>query len=207
MRVSLFLIIVLISITTSSCDNATAVTPGTKGGNVVTGIFITSEISPEPIAIWGNPRSSEELDIGTEPPEDENSVYHRYLELHPPYPIPANGNFIVVYTIPKTVKVDLWIETAYWPGEDALLPLHSHAQRPFQSVSLAEGEKLSPGTYSYNVGIKTKCTGGEMEAGFYRVYLRVDMKYLLWHDIYLAGNGPVPELDRIGLYGRKCSDF
>ncbi len=197
----LLLPVLLLFLIIQGCDNPAAITPATR--LQTTGIRITSEIGPETIAIWGNPSSISSLDIGASPNTDSSQVYITKLQLYTPYPNPSDGSQVLPFSLPRQVGVKIWAETAYLPiSSSANLPLGIDYSPPYQRVDIFDGV-VSAGQISVNLNLKSKCRGGDMEKGFYRIFLLAENKYLLYQDIYIQGDS---RLTPSGLEG-KNQDF
>ncbi len=199
----LLLPVLLLFLIIQGCDNPAAITPGSQLPIITTGIVITNESSPETIAIWGNPSSISSLDIGASPNTDSSQVYITKLQLYTPYPNPSDGSQILPFSLPSPAEVKIWAETAYLPiSSSANLPLGIDYSPPYQRVEIFDGV-VSAGQISVNLNLKSKCRGGNMEQGFYRIFLLAENKYLFYRDIYIQGD---PRLTPSGLEG-KNQDF
>ncbi len=202
--------LVLLLVLIISCNNPIAITPGSGGKNIVTGISITSETSPDVIAVWGTPNTNY-----PDPPEvtpeniDCNEEYEcpdlpSSFGFFNPYPNPADGNINATFSLPVSSKVSLWVETAYWVAENENLPFR--VNRPFQVFNYIDDQELDAGSYSSTMDIKSMCSGGEAYPGFYRVFIKTSNGFLSWRDIYIygpKGTNP-PGLGEYVFYDKGC---
>jgi hypothetical protein len=194
-----------------SCKNPTAVTPGTQN-NVITGIKITSEISPEVIAVWGNPNTNYPDPPDVEPPDrncdlEECESLPEVYRLDVPYPNPSDGGGTnIPFSLPISSEVTVWMESGYWPGEDAILPFRNPtSSKPAQRIIFIDGMILQAGYHQVTMGANTTCFGGEVAPGFYRVFIKAG-DFFQWQDVYLFGpkNTNPPGLDDL-MFG-ECFD-
>ena len=186
MRIQLvFLGFILLTV---SCNNPTAITPGSLT-NIVTGISITNEISPGIISTWGTP------DHGySDPPTvaiNSRNCDGLECEFVPstfafftPYPNPSDGNLFLTFQLPKPTKVKLWLETAIWVG-NTKVPYPPVINRPFQRIEMLDME-LVQGSHVVRMNEKSMCTGGNLYPGFYRIFFETE-EWLAWQDIYIIG--------------------
>lgn len=161
------------------CDNPFAITPGIETENIVEGIFITSE-SGEILNKWGNPTQ------GTFPVK--GSSIPTQFGLSTPYPNPSISSFSFDFSLPKAAKVLIWLETANLPNNGANLPFERRIERPFRQVILVN-QRMSAGIHTYSTfgtAIHSQCIGGELEPGFYRLFITAG-SFSFYSDIYIAG--------------------
>lgn len=199
----LLLPVLLLFLIIQGCDNPAAITPGSQLPIITTGIVITNESSPETIAIWGNPSSPISYGIGEPQNTDPSEVLPITYELYTPYPNPSDGSQMLQFSLPSPAEVKIWAETAYLPiSSSANLPLGIDYSPPYQRVEILNGV-VTAGHHVINLNLESKCRGGNMEQGFYRIFFLVHNKYLLYRDIYIQGD---PRLTPSGLE-RKNQDF
>lgn len=156
-----------------SCDNEVVFTPNSSF-NLTTGINITDETSPETIFEFGNPREKKIVSIGND----------QQIEIFTPYPNPADGAFRLELRTPKPAQAKIWVETAYLSA-NGLTSVEE--ERIFERLELFDSDLEIAGSYSFSLDIKTKCLEGNLEQGFFRVFVLVDNTYLLYTDIYITG--------------------
>lgn len=187
------LILGILFISLQACDNPVVLTPETAHKNIVTGMYWTAESGPEPMASWGNPQFPAAIKMPPESSEnnsaEESPDLPEFLALHPPYPNPSDGNNFINVSIPRSSHVKLWIETAYF-DHSGDIPFQRINQQ-FQKIPIYEGD-AQVGYHSFYPGLKSRCIGGELNDGFYRIFLHVNEEHLLWQDIYVAGCKPLP---------------
>lgn len=202
-RDSYFIVLVTLLI---ACDNPFVITPGSARNNIVTGIYLTDAAS-NIYGIWGNPNQP----IRSKSPkksndEEEESPSPTSFGTRPIYPNPFVSSANFTFTLPEASKVSIWIETAYWPGEDALLPFRNVSVRPFIKEILMENQRLSAGDHVTTLSFRTKCFGGKYDHGFYRVFLQAG-DFLSYQDFYAYGPKQyVPKGLENGLIG-DCLDL
>ena len=161
------------------CENPFTITPGIQSGNIVQGIFVTAETG-ETISTWGNPYKAPIPSKGISIPNN--------FGLITPYPNPSISSFTVDFTLPTVAKVLMWIETAHLPDNGIILPFERRIERPFRQVILVN-QRMSAGSYSFSThgtSIHSQCIGGELEPGFYRLFLAAG-SFSSYSDIYIAG--------------------
>lgn len=163
----------------AGCDNPFAITPGIETENIVEGIYITSE-NGEILNKWGNPTQGRLPVKGSSIPTQ--------FGLSTPYPNPSISSFSVDFTLPTAAKVLMWIEAAHLPDNGIILPFERRIERPFRQVILVN-QRMSAGSYSFSThgtSIHSQCIGGELEPGFYRLFITAG-SFGSYSDIYIAG--------------------
>jgi hypothetical protein len=195
----------------SSCDNPFGTTPGTQGKNIVTGIYMTSVFNDR-IGIWGNPNFPVGIEFEPEVVEDttqeEQVSVPLFFRMETPYPNPADGNMYISVSFPKTFHVKVWMETASLNISQTESISGIYSPGTFQKYVLFDGKISTPGQYQFLMDKSTKCFGGELNQGFFRVFVQVDGKYTLWKDIYIGGfreKAPPAFRNFNGAY--PCSDY
>lgn len=184
--------LVVLAIFLHSCDNPAALTPGNQGDNIVTGIFITNETSPEALAVWGTPNQNfpDPLQVSSDSqncqPVENEECFEAPITffISTPYPNPSDGNITLEYGLPHATNVSVWVESATWVGENSTLPLQT--KRPFQVFVYLDNVAQTAGHFSLRMDINSVCSGGEAFPGFYRIFLRTN-NWLSWQDIYIYG--------------------
>jgi len=195
----LFLIPIVLLL--SGCDNPFAVTPGTQGKNIVTGIYVTSEWG-ELYSVWGNPKTSrtgtsKEKNIFSSDEEEVGAPVS--FELNVPYPNPFIGSSTVQFRLPVASSVTLWYETAYLSQTENVLPNQSRVERRFRRVFLVKDSKKAAGTHSVQLGTllnndnELDDNGERIAPGFYRVFIQAG-SFTAFHDIYIGGIGYKPPI-------------
>ncbi|MCI0696981.1 hypothetical protein L0337_33870 [candidate division KSB1 bacterium] len=145
-------------------------------GPVVTGLIITGEDSPEPLASWGKPSE----------PRDPNGR----LAISTPYPNPNNGSAFVQFQLNESMRIDMWVVMAYHP-----------AMQPTREIFAANGTIYKTNSLSVRTLIKNNLrargiysiswdgrddSGNVVPDGFYRIYIKGgNTNTLLWTDLLL----------------------
>ncbi len=212
MRINKPIYLILFIALLISCDNPYVVTPGTQGKNIVTGLSITDEAS-NLISIWGGspnrnyPSPPKVTPDSSRCEESEHCFVPEDFRLKLPYPNPVTGSQNIGFSTPIPDKAKIWVETAYWSGNQSALPFNSSIDRPFQSVTLFEGELQQAAEYSFTLDLRLKCNGGKFDPGFHRVFLKTESGFLAWQDIYVLGEqgSNPPGLEGIGPEIGFCS--
>lgn len=192
-----FVYLILISsiLVFSSCDNPFASTPGTQGNNIVTGIYMTGE-EGSTYSVWGNPIVPEKIEFEPEVidnPDEDNGHNEAdvnspsFFEMFPPYPNPADGNMSIGVTFPRRFDVKVWMETASLSINQSKQSNGLYRTDGIQKFVLFDEIISQAGHYTFNMSRNTKCFGGELNQGFFRVFVQIDGKHTLWQDIYIGG--------------------
>jgi len=171
------------------CENPIVTTPGTQGNNIVTGIYVTDE-GGEIYSVWGNPSSPEKIEFEPEVMEgngDEYVYIQRYFEIYKPYPNPSHGDFIIGVSFPRIFDVKIWLETASLSINHSKMSNGVYSPQGIQKFVLYDGKIPKAGVHSFRLDKSTKCNGGELNQGFFRVFVQVDGKHTLWQDVYVGG--------------------
>lgn len=171
------------------CENPIVTTPGTQGNNIVSGIYLTDE-GGEIYSVWGNPSFPEKIEFEPEVMEGNGDEYvynPRYFELHTPYPNPADGNMSISVSFPRIFEVKVWLETASLSINQSKISNGVYSPQGIQKFILYEDKIPKPGYYNFQLDKRTKCNGGELNQGFFRVFVQVDGKHTLWQDVYVGG--------------------
>lgn len=206
-----FLFSTLLILFFSSCDNPFISTPGTQGNNIVTGIFVTGE-EGSVYDVWGNPNPPERIEFEWEVVEDSNEEPDIsepvFFEMGKPYPNPADGNMSIRVRFPRSFDVKIWMETASLSINPTQLSNGVYGPYDFQRFVLFDEEIPASGDYTFSMNKKTKCFGGELNQGFFRVFVQVDGKHILWQDIYIGGvREKAPPALRNSPSTFPCSDY
>lgn len=179
MKKVLSILTLLLLLLQQGCDNSFVITPGIKQENIVSGIYITTE-EGRTIDVWGNPEKA----IGN----TSNSVVPSHFGLTTPYPNPSISSFSFDYSLPQATKVLIWLETAHLPENGTMLPFERRTEKPFKRVVLVN-QRMFAGVYSFSTfgtPIHSECIGGELEPGFYRLFIAAG-SFSSYADIYIAG--------------------
>ena len=203
-----FLFSTLLILFFSNCDNPFVSTPGTQGKNIVKGIFVTGE-DGSVYDVWGTPNPLESIEFEPDFFEDSNEEPDIsgpvFFEMRKPYPNPADGNMSIRVRFPRRFDVKVWMETASLSINPTQLSNGVYGTNGFQRFVLFDEEIPAPGDYSFSMNKKTKCFGGELNQGFFRVF---DGKHILWQDIYIGGvREKAPPALRNSPSTFPCSDY
>ena len=181
------------------CDNPFAITPGTQGENIVTGIYKTNT-SGEVYEVWGTPSSQRDGNLKSKDPDvsDEEDVgIPAFFSFEIPYPNPFVASTTVQFQLPAATTVSIWLETAYLPQSDYPLPNQNRVERSFRKIFLLKESRMAAGSFSVifstllNEDDEFDENGEQIAPGFYRVFIQAGSQ-ITFHDIYIGGKGVNP---------------
>jgi hypothetical protein len=129
---------------------------------VVTGLYYTSEASPEVIAVWGNPSGAS-------------------------FCYPSIGDYTrILFSIPKQLLVKVWIVPARLPQQESegiINSLNAHFEVLNRlAVNTLLNEVMNAGTYELEYHF-TDSQGRLLPEGLYRIYIQATDR-LEWCDVF-----------------------
>ena len=128
---------------------------------VVTGLFFTSEVSPQVIAVWGNPSGRSMCS-------------------------PSIGDYTQIsYSVPEQTSVKVWVVPARLPQQNSVdilnwLNAHFKIQKGIP-VFVLINDVVYPGMHSVTYHF-IDSNGGSLPEGFYRIYVD-NGKWIYWCDV------------------------
>jgi|WetSurMetagenome_2_1015567.scaffolds.fasta_scaffold27936_3 hypothetical protein len=129
---------------------------------VVTGLFFTSEESPEVLFIWGNPSG--------------NSFCHPTIGI----------STSISFSVPSETNVKVWVVPARLPQQnsnDVINLLNAHFKNESGlAVAILLDEIKNAGSYSYEYNFLDS-EGNLLPEGFYRIYVQSG-DWLRWCDVF-----------------------
>jgi len=153
----------------------------------VTGLAVTLDTGPTPIAVWGTLN---------EPPESSGPVNPggghlpgqlpaSYAFSHP-FPNPSDGAVAVKFALPRDARVSLWLVKARWAGDPDMdvapingatvpAPANGAVRVLFRNEVLPTGYHIAGWDMNDN-------QGNPLASGFYRIYFEADT-FSCWRDV------------------------
>ena len=178
---------------------------------IVTGIYVTNSMGPDPIGVWGNPSDGSSttsvdylvLSLSSGNNKDTISVLKRVstvsstiptgvvLNLPYPNPVDTHGGCEISFALPYKSYVELFVVPARWFSEksnDKYLSSGAVIAAPKRTaISILQRNQLVAGYWTYHWSGQDQ-NGNSLSDGFYRVYLHAyntHYNIFYWHDVFL----------------------